>query len=444
MTPHSRARATGRTLATAFAWLLITFLVLFPKGGFKVGGVPVTWGFILLGLCGPPLVIARLVVFPLRAPIRLFAALACAIPFQVIFLYTAVFNGISDIGSLLACVTNFYYIPWLFLLVFPCFYPRLDGPGLARHFRFCILAAALFGIAMFFYHPIVGSFIEIPFLTVNSGDYGELELRKHIVRGAFLKLISTYNNGNLYGVATLILLPLYNMLEPKRWKRYTLLAALIFTLSRTVWAGLILQEVFSLAIALKTSFRRFPRVVPGPAVRGALTVAAMVLLVLFGLLFNANKLSFLFDENLGGRAPVLAAFSHPHWLPAGLAGQFSEIVYASVLSDYGIVGLLAFILLFASPIVLYLLQPHSFRSPLQRAALRGLVLYAVVAASDGAINLIPVLAFYWFAYMIFLFGWPGARPATVSQPIPPSVPDSSPTRAIPATAGVSTRMDGWV
>ena len=54
----------------------------------------------------------------------------------------------------------------------------------------------------------VGKFIEIPFLTVNAGDYGTLESTKHINRGGYLKLISTYNNGNVYGVATLILLPL--------------------------------------------------------------------------------------------------------------------------------------------------------------------------------------------------------------------------------------------
>ena len=299
------SRVTRLNPATVLAWLLITFLVLFPKGGFKIGSIPITWGYILLALCGPLLLVARLLAFPFREPRRLLGAAVCILPFQAIFLYAAVVNGISEIGIFISSVINFYYLPGVFLLLFPWFYPRLNGPLLARYFRFSILAAALFGIAMFFYHPVVGSYIEIPYLTVNSGDYGEIELYKHIRRGIFLKLISTYNNGNLYGVATLILLPLYNTLEPRRWKRYTLIVALILTLSRTVWAGLILQELFALAITLRTSFKRFPRVTPGPAIRAALTVASMVLLVLLGLLFNAKKLSFLFDQNLGGRA------SHP-------------------------------------------------------------------------------------------------------------------------------------
>ena len=36
---------------------------------------------------------------------------------------------------------------------------------------------------------------------MNASDYGELEITKNIGRGFFYKLISTYNNGNLYGVA---------------------------------------------------------------------------------------------------------------------------------------------------------------------------------------------------------------------------------------------------
>ncbi len=435
------ARISRLTPAAALAWLLLTFLVLFPKGGFKVGLVPITWGYILLGLCGPPLLLARLIAFPLKAPLRLLGAAACILPFQVIFLYGALINGIADTGFFVSSLVNFFYLPALFLLLFPWFYPRLDAARIARYFCFCILAAALFGIAMFFYHPIVGSFIEIPYLTVNSADYGEIELRKHIARGVFLKLISTYNNGNLYGVATLILLPLYNALEPKRWKRYTLIVALILTLSRTVWAGLILQELFSLALALRSSIKHFPRVTPGPAIRGAFTVAAMVVLVLLGLLFNAQKLSFLFDQNLGGRAAYLGVLLHPTFLPTQAVGAFIEIVYLGATATFGVVGLLAILLFFASPLILYLAQPARYRSPIQRAALRGLILYAVIAASDGAINLIPVLAFYWFAYMIFLFGWPGEPLAFV--PIPPSGSATSSASLRPRPNASST-MEGWI
>jgi hypothetical protein len=74
-------------------------------------------------------------------------------------------------------------------------------------------------------------------------------------------------------------------------------------------------------------------------------------------------------------------------------------------------GLFAFTLLMLSPLLLVPVDLRALKSPTRRAALRGLCLYIVMAASDGAFNFIPTMAFYWFVYMIFLFGWPGARDA---------------------------------
>jgi hypothetical protein len=37
------------------------------------------------------------------------------------------------------------------------------------------------------------------------------------------------------------------------------------------------------------------------------------------------------------------------------------------------------------------------------AAWMGLMLYPVLGCIDGAMDFIPVMAFYWFAYMIFLY-----------------------------------------
>ena len=95
----------------------------------------------------------------------------------------------------------------------------LDGERLAHWFRTCVFLAAAWGIFLFFFRPLTGHFIEIPYITVNASDYGELENTKNIARGTLFKLISTYNNGNLYGVATLLLLPLYLQLEPRRFRR---------------------------------------------------------------------------------------------------------------------------------------------------------------------------------------------------------------------------------
>jgi hypothetical protein len=63
------------------------------------------------------------------------------------------------------------------------------------------------------------------------------------------------------------------------------------------------------------------------------------------------------------------------------------------------------------------------QSPVRKAALKGLILYAIVATIDGATNLIPVMAFYWFAYMVFLFGLPGeSQKVMLDKTVPQAKP----------------------
>ena len=393
--------------ASVIVWLLVTFLVLFPKGGIRIANIPITWGYLLLGMLLPPLLIVRLLVHPLRQSRLAVAAAASLLPFQLLFVYSFAANGIENLGYAFADITCFFFLPTLFLLIFPSFLSFVDLQAFQRQLRFCILAAALWGIFLFFYHPIMGKFIEIPYLTVNAGDYGLLETYKHINRGGYLKLISTYNNGNLYGVATLILLPLYLLLEPSAWKRNVVRLALALTLSRTVWAGLLLEQGFSILAQAPRLFARFPRVRPGPALRQTIALAATAGLVLLGLSFTSSNLTFLYAEGLGGRESELASFASPTLMPSVPIAAFAEILYASALTNYGILGFLSIVLIFLTPLLLIACKPALLHSPTRRAAAKGLLLYAILAAIDGATILIPVMAFYWFAYMTLLFGLPG-------------------------------------
>lgn len=226
--------------------LLIVFLVLFPKGGIKLAGAPLTWGYMLIGISAIPLLALRLLVLPLRTTLRAVLAFATLLPFLLLFVYSIETNGIALLGYAISVFTNFAVLPALFLLVYPPFLSFVSLPQFSRWLRASILIAAVWGIFLFFLHPVVGHYIEIPYLTVNAADAGQIELTKHIARGRFLKLISTYNNGNVYGAAMLILLPLYDLLEPARWKRNTLRLALVLTLSRTVWAGLVVEQLSTL------------------------------------------------------------------------------------------------------------------------------------------------------------------------------------------------------
>ena len=137
------------------------------------------------------------------------------------------------------------------------------------------------------------------------------------------------------------------------------------------------------------------------------------------LLFSSNALQLISDRSLGGRAGELSGSLQATWLPTMPVTGFAEVLYASAALEYGIVGLFSILLIFGGPLILLPLDRRPLAVPSRRAALKGLILYALISASDGATNLIPVMVFYWFAYMTYLHGLPGESAAVAAvQPQP--------------------------
>ena len=411
MESPSTAPQKSHPIAMFCAWFLMVFLVAFPKGGFKLSFVPITWGYLFFAISAPPALLVRLLALPLRLPRRLIAALALCLPMQILLAYDFILYGSSNYGYALSVLCGIVFLPIIFLLVYAPFLPYIDGIRLSRYFRLCILFAALWGILLFFWHPLTGKFIEIPFLTVNAADYGDIENTKHINRGLFFKLISTYNNGNLYGACTLMFMPMFDRLEHVRWRRYAVKLALLMTLSRTVWAGLIFAEGISVVVLVARQLNTLPRLHLGQAGKRVGALAAVVGLVFLSLLFNANKLSFILDPTLGGRLGMFQGLSDASFLPTLNVNGLQEATYISALQHFGITGFFAFVLMMTSPIILLLFDSSALRSPIRRAALKGLVIYMFVANIDGAYSFLPTTAFFWFGYMIYVFGWPAAHGA---------------------------------
>ena len=412
MTEMERRRPSGRerhAVLNGLALLMVVFLVLFPKGGIKLAGAPLTWGYVLLGLSVLPATIIRFVSLPLLFRPSALVSFGLVLPFQIVLLYAYRQNGTENLGIMVSDFTGFVLFPFLFLLIYPAYLPSIDPARFERCFRFCVFGAAAWGIFLFVWHPLTGSYLEIPFLTVNFGDYGQLEATKHIDRGAFFKLISTYNNGNLYGVATLILFPLYKLLETSRWKRNVVRLALVLTLSRTVWLGLLIEQLLSSVAGGSAMIRSLPHVHLKLARRQFGALLLTFALVFIGFLFTVQSLSFLTDTSFGGRASQFSVFEHPTWLPSLAIGGFSEVMYSSALALFGLIGLVAIVLIFFSPVLLIALFPKLVDAPTNRAAAKGLLLYAIVAGADGSTNLIPVMVFYWFMTMVFLYGMPGEQ-----------------------------------
>ena len=249
--------------------------------------------------------------------------------------------------------------------------------------------------------------IEIPYLTVNAADVGLLETEKHIDRGGLIKLFSTYNNGNIYGIATLLLLPIYDCIEQRKVNRLLVRAALILTLSRTVWVGLVLEQAISTAESVVFLCRNFPIIRTRALVKSLGGVALIVTII--GAVVSLAFLSplgatFLTDSSLGGRADQLHILHGFSLLPTGPYSGFSEMVFLAALRELGFVGFVLMLLLFLCPLSFAFVDKGLLEKPLRRAAVKGLLLYSAVAWIDGAIDYIPVMAIYWFVVVVAIYG----------------------------------------
>lgn len=306
-------------------------------------------------------------------------------------------------GFVLSFVLSVILMPLIFLFFFNKYIDRNYFEGVFNPvFKNSIRFVSIFGIIVFFIKIRTGKEIEIPFLTVNIDDVGTLA-GKYNSRGTISKLISTYNNGNIYGISLIILLPLYLEREKFLIFKGLLILSLILTLSRTVWAGLLIFMIVYFITKLNS-------------VKGWIVIlGSLIFIVVAGpIILNAMgvNLDFLFDKTLGGRAQSLNVLNDISMFGSLIYKGVSEIVYVSILDTFGFLGLLFFIIYLLSPVVIYLNTRRKDRNFNKSEAFWGLWLYWLLCLSDGAMLFIPVMAFYWFlASYIFRDRQPALEPA---------------------------------
>jgi hypothetical protein len=172
-------------------------------------------------------------------------------------------------------------------------------------------------------------------------------------------------------------------------------ASLLLTLSRTVWVGLVVYEVLQRVYVKRVSAKAL-----------ALLFVALLALglgIAYAMSLMDRDVSFLFDRNLGGRVGQLGALETARVLPNAPFETIYEIVYLSVMESFGILGLAAFLVAMATPVALQFLRAIPYgRSAYKRNLATGLLTYLVIAMSDGALLLIPVMVFYWFVVSLLV------------------------------------------
>lgn len=387
--PNHAQRWAAAVVQFVFVFCIF-FMLAFPKGGIKYADIPITIGYILIA---PTALIGGFKGWgKALSPSSFFVLLPCFL----MAAWSAIV--VSQLGGQSAGFLIAYFITLLVLPVWACFTFNVTvlqkwGPWLTKAIVFAVRFIAIYGIFLFIYKLMTGQWIEIPYLTVNAGDLGALD-EKHIDRGGVFKLISTYNNGNIFGVSMLILLPLYVFLEKRKLYVPFVLLSIILTLSRTAWIGLFIAIIFYfISKGIRVVYALY-----------FLIGTSIVILSTYGVMVAAGLESrFLTDRNLGGRSFQLEYLAQSGFLPNERTIDLPEIVYIGIVYNYGVIGLALFLGLLMAPIYRIWQQGVPFFSigP-AAAAMQGMTIYVVVAASDAAYNFIPVMMIYWMIACIGL------------------------------------------
>lgn len=374
-----------KQLSRMLCCVVVIFLVALPKSGFYLGSTPV-YGLYLIVLLLTP----ALLMFLLNTPVRrtrpaLYGALAMA-PFWAVWLATELFIGHENIGYLGGHLFVFILIPTFFYLLSPL-YNEQTQTSIFRTLTLCIRGVSVFGIFSFLNAVLTGDYLNIPYLTTGGGDDVLSVWQRNNQRGELLKLVSTYNNGNIYGLCMAMLTPLYFRLEHRHFFRAILIASMILTLSRTVWLLTVLALLMTYGQGL--TLRRFIALVTSLLV----CVAAAVFL-------SSNYLGgdrFLMDSSLGNRDQFFWMLDEFRLMPHEPISAITEIPYLSIYHDFGLIGLACFILFFISPLLIANPNPFSLRlDPYRRAVNAGVLIYLCASLSDSALLFVPSFACYGF------------------------------------------------
>ena len=390
--------------------LIVLFNVGIPKAGVAFGETPMTFGYLaFLGFA------AFGFIFVIKHSRISFAATANFlfgfVPIGTLAVVKLLYGG-SSYGLLLYTLI-LLIIPAIMLLLYTPVLESLSEKEIAKPLVYCVRFTVAWGIMNFLIFAFTQRLIEIPYVTVHPLDVGEI-YQKNNRRGILMKLVGTYNNGNLFGVCMLMLFPIYFYFEKSRLFLAAACMALLLTLSRTVWFGL--AGLSALMVMMRLIRIGKPWIWLTGAALAAIGIA---LLPLMG--WTPDR---VVEARMGGR---MVLWDQLVLTPIGAGDvKVKEVLYASLLQSFGIVGTLSAVIAFAFPVV-YGLARLSELSALRRSALCGIMTYLFVSFSDAAFIYPPTIVIFMFVVtMLYRHGYanesdvPPPPAAQQRQPAPGS------------------------
>ncbi len=368
-------------------FFLFFFLVItFPKGGFKVHGIPFTWGYLFLAAFSVFSFLKVRFSLSRQRVIALFSIL----PFSVLGIIAIGIVGTTDVGIAASFIVSFLFLPLVFFLSFSKYLEDVDDALIEKMLVRSLFFVSLFGVFAFFYKLFFLDFLLIPYLMIPVEDIENFAITRMIDRGNIFKLVSTYNNGNIYGICMLMFFNYYFHVEKSLIKRTIFVLALILTLSRTVWIGLFVVSWLGFFFQEKTKTRLIQYLL--------FWGLGIGLLGAYVYLLNINT-RFLFDAHLGGRLWQFETLRTFSLFPSSAYQAIWEIVYLGILENFGFIGLLLFLFGMLAPLALYFFGKRRGEDRQRKAQDQialGLIAYLILCCSDGAMQYIPTMAIFWF------------------------------------------------
>ena len=412
---RSRSYSIRRRAAEKINLLfLVTVVVniLIPKAGIKVAGIPLTAGNVLLGM----LLVYTLCfmgIGKLKMSKFAFICLSAAL-FWMVRIGLSVGGG--SLSEIIGYLIPLCVYPFIFLLV-PLYITRREQiERLVRIILFCFVCLLLYTLLQ----AAVGiGRVSIPGITVNYSDYianpSGWWLDKSNAVGSASKMVATYQNGNILGVALLLFFPFVLSAVRKNWMKaglwVLLVACVLLAGSRTVYIGLII-------LCLYYIFRQLGRFVfydirvkiSTLILIYLLTFVAIGGLVYFVLAFDTDMFNrilslFDFDTMIKGAGRTASAFRYFRWLgdnPVAILfggygmrpdGGAYEMTYICVFMLGGVIGLCLFLYFIFSAVAE--IRRHAPRGKLKSGIVSGLVIYFIAAFIEGAYWLPPTAINVW-------------------------------------------------
>ncbi len=246
--------------------MTIFFNIWFPKAGIKLAGLPLTIGNIVFAVTFGFWIIKfikdrKIKIVPIHLLV-IFCFLYIVLKYLIIYA-----NGLFKTNSISYVITLIIYPLILFIT-----YDIVDSKEKMRK----IIKIIYYGFFFLCFYSLLQYFVgiencDIPGLTVNLTDYREMGELWYMQKSNGLdttnaKIVSTYQNGNLFGIGIILIYPIvYGYLKNRESNKLLIISIILFlvcvflSLSRACWLGAVLFIFFGIILEKEKNKGSFMR-----------------------------------------------------------------------------------------------------------------------------------------------------------------------------------------